>query len=61
VRIGDFATTRADGAFSLVYLVFNTIGNLTTQDDQVACFQNAADHLVPSGCFVIEVGMPDLQ
>src|SRR6476659_10146330 len=59
--IGDFATTRVDGTFSLVYLVFNTIGNLTTQDDQVACFQNAADHLDPGGCFVIEVGTPDLQ
>jgi SAM-dependent methyltransferase len=59
--IGDFATGRADGTFSLVYLVFNTIGNLTTQDDQVACFQNAADHLDKGGCFVIEVGMPDLQ
>lgn len=59
--IGDFATTRVDGTFSLVYLVFNTIGNLTTQDDQVACFQNAADHLGLGGCFVIEVGMPDLR
>ena len=59
--IGDFATTRVDGTFSLVYLVFNTIGNLTTQDDQVACFQNAAEHLEPGGCFVIEVGTPDLQ
>jgi SAM-dependent methyltransferase len=61
VTIGDFATTRVDGPFSLVYLVFNTIGNLTTQDDQVACFQNAAEHLEPGGCFVIEVGVPDLQ
>jgi len=59
--IGDFATTRVEGMFSLVYLVFNTIGNLTTQDDQVACFQNAADHLEGDGCFVIEVGVPDLQ
>jgi SAM-dependent methyltransferase len=59
--IGDFATTRADGTFSLVYLVFNTIGNLTSQDDQVACFQNAASHLEPNGCFVIEVGVPELQ
>lgn len=59
--IGDFATTRVDGTFSLVYLVFNTICNLTTQDDQVACFQNAADHLEPGGCFVIEVVTPDLQ
>jgi SAM-dependent methyltransferase len=58
VTIGDFATTRVEGAFSLVYLVFNTIGNLTTQDAQVACFENAAAHLVPGGCFVIEVGVP---
>ncbi|MFL5713347.1 MAG: class I SAM-dependent DNA methyltransferase [Chloroflexota bacterium] len=59
--IGDFATTRLDATFSLVYLVYNTIGNLTTQDNQVACFQNAADHLEPGGCFVIEVGVPDLR
>jgi SAM-dependent methyltransferase len=59
--IGDFATVRVEGTFSLVYLVFNTICNLTTQDDQVACFQNAADHLEPGGFFVIEVGTPDLQ
>jgi SAM-dependent methyltransferase len=56
VAIGDFATTRVDGTFSLVYLVFNTITNLTTQDEQVACFQNVAAHLEPGGCFVIEVG-----
>ena len=55
VTIGDFATTRVDGAFSLAYLVFNTISNLTTQDAQVACFQNVAAHLEPGGCFVIEV------
>jgi len=61
VMIGDFATTRIDGTFSLVYLVFNTIMNLTTQDEQVACFQNAATHLEPGGCFVIEVVVPDLQ
>ena len=59
--IGDFASTRVEGTFSLVYLVFNTIGNLTTQDDQAACFQNAADHLEMNGCFVVEVGIPDLQ
>ena len=59
--IGDFATTRVDGEYSLVYLVFNTICNLTTQDDQVACFENAAGHLDPGGCFVIEVVTPDLQ
>jgi SAM-dependent methyltransferase len=56
VAIGDFATTRVDGTFSLVYLVFNTIMNLTTQDEQVACFRNAAAHLEPGGHFLIEVG-----
>jgi SAM-dependent methyltransferase len=61
VTIGDFATTRVQGKFSLAYLVFNTIGNLTTQDQQVACFQNVASHLDPGGCFVIEVAVPDLQ
>jgi SAM-dependent methyltransferase len=61
VTIGDIATTRVDGGFRLVYLVFNTIGNLTTQDQQVACFANAAAHLEPGGCFVIEVGVPDLR
>ncbi len=49
VAIGDFATTRVDGRFSLVYVVFNTIMNLTTQDAQVACFENAAAHLDPGG------------
>jgi SAM-dependent methyltransferase len=58
---GDMTATRVDGEFSVVYLVFNTIGNLTTQDAQVACFQNAADHLRPGGRFVIEVGVPALQ
>jgi SAM-dependent methyltransferase len=61
VTIGDFATTTVEGAFSVAYLVFNTIGNLTTQDEQVACFQNVAAHLEPGGCFVIEVGVPDVQ
>ena len=61
VTIGDFATTRVDGEFSLAYLVFNTINNLTTQDAQVACFRNAAAHLEPGGCFVIEVGVPELR
>jgi SAM-dependent methyltransferase len=61
VTIGDFATTRVDGTFSVAYLVFNTIMNLTTQDEQVACFQNVAAHLAPGGCFVIEVGVPSLQ
>jgi SAM-dependent methyltransferase len=61
VTIGDFATTRADGTFSVAYLVFNTIMNLTTQAAQVACFRNVAAHLEPGGCFVIEVGIPDLR
>jgi SAM-dependent methyltransferase len=61
VTIGDFATTRVDGAFSVAYLVFNTISNLTTQAAQVACFRNVAAHLEPGGCFVIEVGVPELQ
>ena len=61
VTIGDFATARVEATFSLAYLVFNTIMNLTTQDEQVACFRNVAAHLRPGGCFVIEVGVPDLQ
>jgi SAM-dependent methyltransferase len=61
VTIGDFATATVDGSFSLVYLVFNTIMNLTTQAAQVACFRNAAAHLEPGGCFVIEVGVPGLR
>jgi SAM-dependent methyltransferase len=59
VTIGDFATARVDGTFRLAYVVYNTIQNLTTQDAQVACFQNVAEHLEPGGCFVIEVGLPD--
>jgi SAM-dependent methyltransferase len=58
VAMGDFAATMVDETFSLVYLVFNTINNLTTQDAQVACFENAAAHLEPGGCFVVEVGVP---
>jgi SAM-dependent methyltransferase len=61
VTIGDFATTTVDGAFSLAYVVFNTIENLTTQEAQVACFRNAAAHLEPGGCFVVEVGVPGLR
>jgi SAM-dependent methyltransferase len=61
VTIGDFATTTVDRRFSVAYLVFNTIMNLTTQDEQVACFRNVASHLQPGGCFVIEVMVPDLQ
>ena len=58
---GDMATTQIDGKFSLVYLVFNTITNLTTQDEQVACFENAAQHLRPGGRFVIENEIPALR
>jgi SAM-dependent methyltransferase len=58
VTIGDFATTTVEGTFSVAYLVANTIMNLTTQDEQVACFQNVAAHLEPGGCFVIEVLVP---
>jgi SAM-dependent methyltransferase len=61
VTIGDFATTTMDGTFAVAYLVFNTIMNLTTQAAQVACFRNVAAHLEPGGCFVIEVGVPELQ
>lgn len=61
VTIGDFATTEAPGTYTVAYLVFNTISNLTTQDAQVACFCNAAAHLEPGGCFVVEVGVPQLR
>ena len=61
VAIGDFATTRVAGAFTVAYLVYNTINNLTTQDAQVTCFRNAAAHLAPGGHFVVEVGVPDLR
>ncbi len=61
VTIGDFATTTVEGSFSLCYLVYNTIMNLTTQAAQVACFRNAAAHLESGGCFVIEVMIPELR
>jgi SAM-dependent methyltransferase len=61
VTVGDFATTTVGGSFRLAYLVRNTIMNLTTQDEQVACFQNVAAQLEPGGCFVIEVGVPGLR
>jgi len=60
VELGDMTTTRVDGTFSLVYLVFNTIVNLPTQEAQLACFRNAAAHLAPGGCFLIEADLlPD--
>ncbi|MFF3867589.1 class I SAM-dependent DNA methyltransferase [Micromonospora sp. NPDC001898] len=61
VTMGDFATTRVAGTFSLAYLVYNTIMNLTSQAEQVACFRNVAAHLEPGGRFVIEVEVPPLR
>ncbi len=61
VTIGDFATTTVGGTFSVAYLVFNTIMNLTSQAAQVDCFRNVAAHLDPGGCFVIEVMVPELR
>ncbi len=61
VKIGDMTAVRMDESYRLVYLVFNTIGNLTTQEAQVACFRNAAAHLVPGGRFLIETGVPQLR
>ena len=60
VEIGDFTSTRVAGEFGLVYLVYNTIGNVTTQDAQVATFENAARHLRAGGCFVVETGVPSV-
>jgi SAM-dependent methyltransferase len=61
VTIGDFTSTVVGGTFRLAYLIFNTIENLTSQDDQVACFINVARHLEPGGCFAIEVMVPPLR
>ena len=61
VTIGDFASTRLGERFSVVYLAYGTIQYLTTQEGQAACFRTAAEHLEPSGSFVIEVDVPPLQ
>jgi SAM-dependent methyltransferase len=61
VVVGDMATAVAPGEFTLVYLVFNTIANLLTQQEQVECFRNAARHLVPGGRFVVELWVPELR
>jgi SAM-dependent methyltransferase len=61
VVVGDMATATAEGTFTLVYLVFNTISNLLTQDEQVECFRNAARHLAPGGRFVVELEVPELR
>lgn len=61
VVVGDMATTTAPGKYTLVYLVFNTISNLLSQAEQVACFRNAARHLTPGGRFVVELRVPELR
>ncbi|MGW1345991.1 class I SAM-dependent methyltransferase [Kribbella sp. NPDC002412] len=61
VVLGDMASVRAPGEFTLVYLVFNTISNLLTQEAQVECFRNAARHLSPGGAFLIELWVPELR
>jgi SAM-dependent methyltransferase len=61
VITGDMATARAPGLYTLVYVVYNTISNLLTQGEQVACFRNAARHLTPGGRFVIELWVPQLR
>jgi SAM-dependent methyltransferase len=61
VAIGDMATTKVEGTFSLVYIVFNSLNNVTTQDGQVATFANAAAHLENGGCFVVEIGVHNRQ
>jgi SAM-dependent methyltransferase len=61
ITLGDFASASVDGTFRLAYLIYNTIENLTSQDDQVACFCNVSRHLEPGGCFVIEVEVPQLR
>jgi SAM-dependent methyltransferase len=61
VVVGDMTTARAPGEFTLVYLVYNTISNLLTQSEQVACFRNAARHLTSGGRFVIELWVPELR
>ena len=61
VTVGDMATTRVPGDYSLVYLVFNSISNLRTQAEQVECFRNAARHLRPGGRFVVELWVPPIR
>ena len=61
VVIGDMAEVPVEGEYALIYLIFNTLSNLTTQDAQVRCFMNAARHLRDDGLFVLEAGVPDLR
>lgn len=61
VTMGDFAEVDVDGTFPLIYLTFNTIFGLLTQDRQVECFQNVAAHLDAGGCFIIDCFVPDVK
>jgi SAM-dependent methyltransferase len=61
VTVDDMATATVAGAFSLVYVVWNSIGNLRTQLEQVQCFRNAARHLAPGGRFVVELAVPAIR
>ena len=61
VTVGDMTSTRVEGTFRVVFLVWNSIMNVTTQDEQVAVFENAAAHLEPGGVFVLEVLVPQLR
>src|SRR6478672_3755 len=61
VMVGDMATSTMPGQFSLVYVVWNSLGNLRTQGEQVACFRNAARHLAPGGRFVVELWIPGIR
>ena len=60
VTTGDFADVRVSESYALVYVVFNTLFNLQTQDDQVRCFRSVAEHLNRDGVFLIELFVPDL-
>src|SRR5689334_8779162 len=60
VTQGNFAEFSLDEKFSLIYIAFNTLYNLTSQEEQVQCFRNVAAHLKPGGCFVLEAFVPDL-
>ena len=61
VHLGDFADVAVDGDYALVFVAFNTLFALATQDDQARCFRNVAAHLEPAGCFVVEAFVPDLS
>jgi SAM-dependent methyltransferase len=58
VTIGDMSSSTTNRRYALVYLVYNTIFNLLTADDQIRCFENAARHLTPDGCFIVETALP---